>query len=99
MEPADLRNGDDPAPWWGFDDSGPGTVVVERLVRSCGVVVGEIGVQDVAKMGLAQNEEIQALAAKGADDPFGEVIGRGQATPRVESGESFSGPTLSPTAP
>jgi hypothetical protein len=29
MEPADLRNGDDPATWWGFDDSGLRTVVVE----------------------------------------------------------------------
>jgi hypothetical protein len=37
MEPADLRNGDDPATWWGFDDSRLGTVVVEREVASRGV--------------------------------------------------------------
>ena len=38
MEPANLRNGDDPATWWGFHDSGLGTVVVERLVWPRGVV-------------------------------------------------------------
>jgi hypothetical protein len=64
MEPTDLRNGDDPATRWGFDDPGLGTVVVERLVWPCGVVVGAVGAQESAEMGLAQNEEmIQALAA------------------------------------
>jgi hypothetical protein len=43
MEPTDLRHGDDPATWLAFGDPWVGTVVVERLVRSCGVVVGEIG--------------------------------------------------------
>ena len=48
-----------------------GTVVVERLVRSCGVVVGTVGAQESAEMGLAQDQAmIQALAAKGADDPL-----------------------------
>src|SRR4029450_9391438 len=69
MEPANLRNGDDPATWWGFDDSGLGTVVVERLVWPRGVVVGTVGPSESAEMGLAQDEAmIQALAAKGADD-------------------------------
>jgi hypothetical protein len=64
MEPADLRNGDDPATWWEFDDSRLGSVVVERLVWPCGVVVGAVGAQESAEMGLAQKEEmIQALAA------------------------------------
>ena len=54
MEPANLRNGDDPATWWGFDDSGLGTVVVERLVWSRGVVVGTVGAQESAEMGLAK---------------------------------------------
>ena len=65
MEPANLRNGDDPATWWGFDDSGLGTVVVERLVWPRGVVVGTVGPQESAEMGLAQDEAmIQALAAR-----------------------------------
>lgn len=44
-------------------------------MRSCGVVVGEIGAQDAAEMGLAQNDDvIEALAADGADDPFDERV-------------------------
>jgi hypothetical protein len=43
MKPADLTNGDDPATGRWFDHSWLGTVVVERLVKWCGVVVGEIG--------------------------------------------------------
>ena len=58
MEPADLRDGDDPATCWGFDDSGLGTVVVERLVWSRGVVVGTVGAQESAEMGLAQDEDM-----------------------------------------
>src|SRR4029453_7605540 len=38
MNPADLRKGDDPATWRGVDVSGLGTVVVERLVGTHGVV-------------------------------------------------------------
>jgi hypothetical protein len=71
MKPADLRHGENPATWRGVDDSGLGTVVVERLVWARGVVVGDVGAQESAEMGLAQNEEmVQALAAKGADDPL-----------------------------
>jgi len=63
MESADLRDGDDPATWRGFDDSWLGTVVVKRLVWPHGVVVGEIRAQDAAEMGLAQNDDvIEALA-------------------------------------
>jgi hypothetical protein len=39
MEPANLRNRDDPATCRGFHDSWLGTVVVERLVWPRGVVV------------------------------------------------------------
>jgi hypothetical protein len=39
MESADLRDGDDPATWRGFNDSWLGTVVVKRLVWTDGVVV------------------------------------------------------------
>jgi hypothetical protein len=52
MEPADLRDGDDPATWREFDDSWLGTVVVKRLVWPRGVVIGEIRAQDAAEMGL-----------------------------------------------
>ena len=63
MEPADLRDGDDPATWREFDDSWLGTVAVKRLVWPRGVVVGEIRAQDAAEMGLAQNDDvIEALA-------------------------------------
>jgi hypothetical protein len=63
MEPADLRNDDDPATWWGFDGPGLGTVVVERLVWPRGVVIGAVAAQESAEMGLAQDEEmIEALA-------------------------------------
>jgi hypothetical protein len=75
MESADLRDGDDPATWRGFDDSWQGTVVVKRLVWPRGVVVGEIRAQDAAEMGLAQNDDvIEALAADGADHPFRERV-------------------------
>jgi len=63
MEPANLRNSDDPTTWRGFHDAWLGTVVVERLVWSRGVVVGTVGAQESAEMGLAQDEDmIQALA-------------------------------------
>jgi hypothetical protein len=80
VESADLRNGDDPAAWWRFDSSGLGTVVVERLVWPRGVVVGGVGVQESAEVGLAQNEEvIQALAPDGADHPLHEGVLPGRA--------------------
>jgi hypothetical protein len=42
MEPANLRNRDDPATWRGFHASWLGTVVVERLVWLRGVVVADV---------------------------------------------------------
>jgi hypothetical protein len=63
MEPADLRNDDDPATWWGFDGPGLGTVVVERLLGTHGVVVGHVGAQKPVEMSLVQDEEmVEALA-------------------------------------
>ena len=39
------------------------TVVRERLMGTHGVVVGEVGTQEPAQMGLIENEEVvQALA-------------------------------------
>jgi hypothetical protein len=80
MKPADLRHGDDAATWRGIDDSGLGTVVVERLVWARGVVVGEVGTQEPAEMRLVQNEEVvEALAANGADDPLDKRVLPGRA--------------------
>jgi hypothetical protein len=52
VKSAALRNGDDSA-HGGFDSSGLGTVVVERLVWPRGVVVGDVGVKESAEMGLS----------------------------------------------
>jgi len=75
MKSADLRDGDDPARWRGFNDSWPGTVVFKRLVWPRGVVVGEIRAQDAAEMGSAQNDDgVQALPTDGADEPLDEGV-------------------------
>jgi hypothetical protein len=75
MESADLRDGDDPATWRGFDDSWLGPVVVKRLMWPRGVVVGEIRAQDAAEMGAVQNDDvIQALTPDGADHRFRERV-------------------------
>jgi hypothetical protein len=71
MESADLRNGNDPATCWGFDGSGLGTVVVERLVWPHGVVVGKVRAQETAQMGVIENEEmVEALSSNRPDDPL-----------------------------
>jgi hypothetical protein len=69
MEPADLGNGDDPANWWGFDDSGLETVVVERLMWPCGVVVGEVGTEEPPQMALVENDDV--VEALSSDQPMG----------------------------
>ena len=80
MEPADLRDGDDPATWRGFDDSWLGTVVVKRLVWPHGVVVGEVRPQETTQMSVIENEEmVEALSSNRADDPLCEGILPGRA--------------------
>jgi hypothetical protein len=75
MEPTDLRDRHHAPELGRMHLAWLGTVVVERLVWPCGVVVGEIRAQDAAEMGLAQNDDvIEALAADGADDPFDERV-------------------------
>jgi hypothetical protein len=75
MKPGDLRKGDDPATWRGLDVSGLGTVVVERLVRTHGVVVGNVGAQKPVEMSFVQDKEmIEAVAADGADHSLHEGI-------------------------
>jgi hypothetical protein len=58
MKPADLRKGDDPATWREVDVSGLGTVVVERLVGTHGVVAGHVGAQKPVEMSLVQDEDM-----------------------------------------
>jgi hypothetical protein len=80
MEPADLRDGDDPATWRGFDDSWLGTVVVKRLVWPHGVVVGEVRPQEATQMSVIENEKmVEALSSNRADDPLCEGILPGRA--------------------
>ena len=63
MESSDLRDGDDPTTWRGFDDSWLGTVVVKRLVGPYGVVVGTVRAQEPAQMGVIENEAmVEALS-------------------------------------
>ena len=83
MESTDLRDGHH-APELGWMHlAWLGTVVVERLVWPCDVVVGEIHAQDAVEMGVAQHDDvIEALAADGADDPF-----RRTRSARVPSGQ------------
>ena len=67
MEPTDLRDRHHAPELGRMHLAWLGTVVVERLVWPCGVVVGEIRAQDAAEMGLAQHDDvIEALAADGA---------------------------------
>src|SRR4029077_12761459 len=75
MEPTDLRNGHHAPELGRMHLAWLGTVVVERLVWPRGVVVGEIRAQEAAEMGVVQHDDvIEALAADGADDPFGERV-------------------------
>src|SRR5215475_3033971 len=75
MEPANLRNRDDPATWRGFYDSWLGTVVVERLVWPRGLVVTEVAAEEPAEMSLVQDEAmIQALTADRSDHPLHEGV-------------------------
>jgi hypothetical protein len=65
MKPADLRHGDDAATRRGIDDSGLGTVVVERLVWARGVVVGDVGAQEAAEMRHSRRMEPITRSTKG----------------------------------
>jgi hypothetical protein len=92
MESGDLRDGDDPASWRGFDDSWLGAVVVKRLMWPRGVVVGEIRAQDAAEMGAVQNDDvIQALAPDGADHPFRERVLLGRSGGRAHLADPHVG--------
>jgi len=75
MEPANLRGCYDTPERGRVYFSGPGRVVVKRLMGPHRVVVGDVAMQEPAKMSLAQNHEvIQALAADGADHPLHERV-------------------------
>jgi hypothetical protein len=76
MQPANLRNRDDPATWRVFHASWLGTVVA-------------------AEMGLAQDQEvIEALAAKGADDPLDKGVLPGRARGDADLADSHPGCTM-----
>jgi hypothetical protein len=65
---------------WGLHRAGSRSILLERLMRARGVVVGHVGAQESAEMGRAQDDEmIQALAAKGADDPLDKRVLPGRA--------------------
>ena len=75
MEPTDLRDGHHSPERRRLHLAWPWTVVFERLMGTYRVVVSEVGTQEPAEMGLAQNEEvIQALTANGADHPLDEGV-------------------------
>jgi hypothetical protein len=75
MEPANLRDRHYAPEGWGLHRAGSGSILLERLMRARGVVVGHVGAQKSAEMGLAPDDGmIQTLAANGADDPFHERV-------------------------
>jgi len=50
-------------------------IFVQWSMRSDLIVIGRVGSQDPAQMGLAENDHvIQALAADRPDQPFGKAI-------------------------
>src|SRR5687767_14874496 len=80
MKPADLRNRDDTpgrnrlyfAPAW--------AIATETLVRPRDVVVHEVGAKQAAQVAFIEHDdEIEAFAAKRADDALGEGILPGRA--------------------
>jgi hypothetical protein len=64
VEPVNLWEDHDTPARWRLHFAWPGTGVIERLMRTHSVVVGDLGSQQPAKMGLTQNDEmVQALTA------------------------------------
>jgi hypothetical protein len=64
MKPADLRDGHDAPERWRLHLAWPGTVIVERLMRARGVVVGDVGAEESAEVSLVQEEDVvEALPA------------------------------------
>ena len=71
MQPADLRDRDDPATARRLDLAGKWRVAFERQVRSRLVVVGEIFAEDPKQVRFVEHDHvIQALAANRADEPL-----------------------------
>src|SRR5262245_26260193 len=64
MKPGDLWDRHHAPERWRLPLPWPGRILLERLMRTDGVVVGQVRAQQATEMGFAQNDEvIQALAA------------------------------------
>jgi hypothetical protein len=82
-----------------LDGPSVGRILLERKVRSCAVVVREVADQDAVQVPFAQNENmIQALAPRRADEPFREGVLPGSRLsgfhPPPTNHRSASGPRL-----
>jgi hypothetical protein len=58
MEPANLRGCNHTPELGRLYLSGSGRVVVKRLMRPHGVVIGDVAMQKLAQMGLAENPDV-----------------------------------------
>ena len=72
MEAADHGRLDDPALVGALRGSGLRGILLEGEVGPGSVVVGEVGAQHAAQVGLVEHHHVvEALAAEGADEAFG----------------------------
>jgi hypothetical protein len=77
MEPADLGNGANPAAGRRLDVSGDGAVVLQRLMRTRTIVIGNVGAQETTQMSVIENEKmVEALSSNRANDPLCEGMDR-----------------------
>jgi hypothetical protein len=75
-----MRDRGHPPKGWRLNIAWPWSIVGERLVGTRGVVVGNVGAEEPAQMGVLENDDlIPALAADGADHPFHEGVLPGRA--------------------
>jgi hypothetical protein len=64
VEPANLGDRHHAPESRGWPRAGSGSILLERLMRARGVVVGHVGAQEPLQMGGSENDDlIQALAA------------------------------------
>ncbi len=75
MQATDLRDGHDGPPRRRLDVPGKRAGVVQGLMGTDGVVVGEVRAQQAAEMALIERDDVvQAFPADRADQAFGERI-------------------------
>ena len=76
VEAADLRNRHDLSGGRSCDWTRHRRVLVERQMRARGRVVLDVALQDAAKPGCAQDDDvIEALSSHRSDEPFGVRVG------------------------